>query len=80
MAHPLYDVIRERDAQDAEHGGPAHDDTHTAAEWAHIARTHLDRAQLAAATGDHARYRYEMVRVAAVCVAALESNDRKAGR
>lgn len=73
----LAEVSKERDAQDAEHGGPEADDKHSEAEWAVIMARHFglafgDRAEI-----DPLRFRRQMVRVAALAVAVLESFDRK---
>lgn len=67
----FYDVIQERSQQDAQWGGPEHDDKHDAADFAEYIRIQLGRM-----TEDECRVR--LVKVAALAVAAIESLDRKA--
>lgn len=74
MSNPYEDIFSERMAQNAEYGGPKHDDTHSEADWINFLYKHLDRAN--DNSGD---YRYQLVRVAALCVAAIQSHDRKGG-
>lgn len=71
LEHVLCDVRRERASQDAEHGGAAHDDTHTFDEWAAFIRKQLARAESGAR-------RERLVKVAALAVAAVEAIDRTA--
>lgn len=62
----VYDEIKqERERQDRKHGGPAHDDNHTAAEWFSFIQ----------AQGRYP-YRISLIRIAALAVAAVESFDR----
>lgn len=53
--------------------GQAHDDGHKRRTWIRIARDHVDR--LVGSKGD--TWRYRLVVIAAVCVAAIEAHDRK---
>jgi hypothetical protein len=70
---PVYDEIRlERKAQDEKWGGPSHDDGHSGPDWASFIKQHANKAF----RGD---YRKQMIRVAALAVAAIESFDRKSG-
>jgi hypothetical protein len=85
----LAEVSAERDRQDAMFGGSSHDDTHSATDWGAILIRHLglafDDGKPAdvclmndhCAGYDSARYRRQMVRVAAIAVAALEVFHRK---
>ncbi len=85
----LEEITAERERQDALFGGPGHDDTHTATDWGAIIMRHLglcfDDGKPAdvclmsdhCAGYDPVRYRRQLVRVAAVAVAALETFDRK---
>jgi hypothetical protein len=70
------EVIGERERQDAQWGGPEHDDRHLANDWVAIIVRHLGLAADDAAATDPERFRRQLVRVAAVAVAALESFDR----
>jgi hypothetical protein len=71
----VYDEIKtERAAQDVKWGGPLHDDTHTPDHWVNFVIEHAEDA----ISDEHhlSAYRKEMVRVAALAVAAIESWDR----
>jgi hypothetical protein len=68
----LDDILKERDKQDEQWGGPDHDDTHDQWDW-------LDYI-------DHQKYRWvevpnrgreTLVKIAALALAAIESIDRK---
>ncbi len=87
----VYDEIKaERAAQDAQWGGPAHDDEHRPSDWIGYLCTHIAKAggyepgklRLAGPAVDlilnGPRFRKQMVRVAALAVAAIESYDRRA--
>lgn len=67
------EIDQERAAQDRKYGGPAHDDKNDASQWADAIQDHAEQATNAA--DDHT-YRRQMIRVAALAVAALESLDR----
>lgn len=73
----LYAAIElERQRQDAEWGGPAHDDEHSIQEWVGF----IDRQSDAIyRTRDAGEARSRLVKVAALAVAAIESSERKAG-
>lgn len=85
----LTEVSAERDRQDGMFGGATHDDTHTATDWVSILVRHLGLAvddgspagvclmNDHVAGADPKRYRRQMVRVAAIAVAAVEVWDRK---
>ena len=75
----LREIQTERMAQDSLWGGPAHDDKHAPAEWLSIIVRHLGLAAGDCAEIDPERYRRQLVRVAAVAVAAAEAHDRRAG-
>lgn len=73
-------LTRRRAAQDAEHGGPVHDDTHTPREWAEFIRKFAGRAEYqgqfqTAATV--ARYQEAMIDVAGLAISAVLSSQRK---
>lgn len=83
----LEDIAAERIAQDAEWGGPPHDDAHTLDEWLDLIGEHLEIAEPDWRAGDLqrrisplvlARYRRQLVIVAALAAAGLEAFDRAA--
>ena len=82
MRQRLYaEIETERQAQDALWGGPAFDDLHTPWEWIALLTRHAGLAVNDGATeADVTRFRKQMVRTAALAVAAIESMDRKTGR
>lgn len=69
-------VLNERIAQDQQWGGPDHDDTHTPTDWVAILSRHVGLSAMDAGQIDPAIWRRQMIRVAAVAIAALESFDR----
>lgn len=72
-------VSEERKRQDAQWGGSDHDDEHERVDWLRFVDEHVRRARRAVNhTGDLDEYRQQMVEIAALCVAAIESHDRKA--
>jgi hypothetical protein len=85
----LAEVSAERTRQDTLFGGAAHDDTHSATDWIAIIVRHLGLAtddgspagicliNDGCAGADPVRYRRQLIRVAAIAVAALETFDRK---
>ena len=56
--------------------GDRHDDGHSAGDWTRFLVRHLGRAEQAIEDRDAATYRRQMVRVAALAVAAVEAHDR----
>lgn len=65
----IFEEIRsERARQDAKWGGPDHDDKYMTYQWWGIVRFVIDRSDRTP--------RQKFIRVAAVCVAAIESIDR----
>lgn len=70
----IFDAIsKERAKQDMQWGGPAHDDQHDTRDWIAYIRKQLNFAELSTAEG----FRERMMKVAALAVAALESQARK---
>lgn len=70
----IYEEIKaERTKQDAKWGGPEHDDGHSLSEWISYIDRHLERV----ADGPEHEERYQLVRVAALAIAAIESLDRE---
>ncbi|MEZ5934858.1 MAG: hypothetical protein R3F54_23570 [Alphaproteobacteria bacterium] len=80
MDRILEEIRRERDRQDEKYGGPDHDDSHYPGDWCLILSKYLGRA--AAETIDaepDAAFRDNMIKIAAVAVAAIQSLDRVQG-
>lgn len=78
----ILDIFAERDRQDAQWGGPEHDDGHSARDWLVYIQKQLDTA-LAETLSDDAtqlvdpqHYRERMVKIAALALASIESLDR----
>lgn len=79
----LAQVREERRRQDKQWGGPSHDDAHVPSDWVSYVGEHLDRAKksiVQRVLADPDRYRQNMIEVAALAVAAVESLDRKRKR
>lgn len=79
--HVLEQIMDERKAQDAQWGGPDHDDEKDCEEWIVIAEIQLEKASSFIGAGEEidnpdAEYRKALLDTAAVCVAAIESLDR----
>ena len=68
------EICRERISQDKKWGGSTHDDQHSIFDWVIFIRHHTNRAVGGRAEDD---YRKQMVRVAALAVAAIQAFDRK---
>lgn len=84
-ASVLAEVAAERARQDDQWGGPAHDDAHGVADWAEFRAQYERRMVDAMQEGqpfDAHRWRAEtreaLVKIAALCVAQVESLDRHA--
>jgi hypothetical protein len=75
----LREITEERGRQDIEFGGPNHDDIVTRSEWGAIILRHggLAMGHSAKADNDDEIYRRQLIRVAAIAVAAIQSHDRK---
>lgn len=73
----LDEILDERNRQDAKWGGSAHDDEHSPWEWYGILASEMNEVhQSLTIQGDNTRE--ELVQVAAVALAWLQSMDRKA--
>ena len=70
----LQQVVNERAAQDEEWGGPGHDNEHSRFDWVKYIREHAGRSVRGLAKDD---FRKQMIRVAALAVAAVQAYDRK---
>jgi hypothetical protein len=71
------DIRNERAAQDAQWGGPSHDDEHDAGDWLFYVGKQLDKARSAAVRCESDKSREALVKIAALAVAAIESQDRQ---
>jgi len=74
MRRILEEIAAERTRQDEKWGGPEHDDEHSIDDWECFILEHLNRVQ----GYDDAHGRKQLIRVAALAVAAIESLDRRA--
>ena len=76
------DIRAERERQDAKHGGPEHDDTHTVWEWKHFRELWEHRVTDMLASRHEGVYepedaRIALVQIAALAVAQIEALGRK---
>ena len=85
-ANVLTEILEERVRQNEKWGGPDHDDQHEPAEWEAFVRQHLERGVWARQGKEERRahrqgrkdtWRAQLVRAAALAVAAVESHDRR---
>ena len=74
-----YDMIaQERRAQDAQWGGPAHDDTHDVCDWNSFIRYQLRQIDHSEGEADNPKHFQErFAKIAALCVSAIDSLERK---
>lgn len=70
MRNVFDEIVRERMTQDKKWGGPDHDIEHSEWDWRHFIRTHTERAL-------DLNFRTQMIRVAALAIAAVQSHDLK---
>ncbi len=68
------EIREEREKQDEKWGGPSHDDGHTSHDWVAYVTRHLGKAVMW--PWEREVFRKQMVRVAALAVAAVEWCDR----
>lgn len=74
LAAVLIEVFHERRRQDLRWGGPEHDDGHGPHDWIAYIMRHAGRAVMW--PWDRSTFRRQMIRVAALAVAAVEWCDR----
>ena len=81
MRLALKTVLQERDEQDKQWGGSAHDDKHELHDWVHYIQKQADGVSYQTifpeVNVDNVRRHY--VKIAALALAAIESIDRKYG-
>lgn len=73
------EITEERKSQDQQWGGPSHDDQHEKWEWLEFLEKFLIRANNFAYVNDvQAKESYELnlIKAAALCVAAIEASRR----
>jgi hypothetical protein len=83
LADVLEDVLEERISQDAQWGGPAHDDEHSVFEWYGFIEHQMELLaveQQGHDVDDIPTARARLVKIAALAVAAIESLDRRVSR
>jgi len=69
------EILAERKAQDTKWGGSVHDDTHTNFDWIAYLAKHTGKA--VQWPFDKQLFRQQMIKVAALAVAAVEWVDRR---
>jgi hypothetical protein len=75
----LAEVAAERTRQDAQWGGPAHDDRLSTDDFVRLITDYAGWARVKAREGSPVEARQRLVQVAALALAAVESLDRRAG-
>jgi len=63
------EILNERRAQDVKWGGSQHDDTHSQEDWRDYIKEHTHKSVAG-------NFRKQMIRVAALAIAAIQSHDR----
>lgn len=83
----IFAILEERARQDAQWGGPVHDDSHEGLDWVDYVQKQVDlisnyRAyrDKFAIGGEDENWRDRMVKIAALSIAALEAYERKMAR
>jgi len=74
------ELLKRREDQDAEHGGPDHDDTHTAWDWLRFVRRFASIAGVRLQEGDRDGYESAMFDIGALAVATIQSSRRKTAK
>jgi hypothetical protein len=79
MEEIFVEIAEERGRQDFKWGGPAHDDLHDVPAWLNFIMAHTKKAEKVSAdwSFDLKVFRKQMVRVAALALAAIEWVDRR---
>jgi len=72
----IEDISAERVKQDEQWGGPRYDDLHNSHDWVAMLTKHLGKAVMWPWDGE--KFRQQMVRVAALSIAAIAWYDRGA--
>jgi hypothetical protein len=78
FADIVEDIRKERTAQDRAHGGPAHDDVLSQWQWVALLTRHIGLAVCdGAPLANSGRFKRQMVCVAALAIAAIQSMERQ---
>lgn len=78
FADIVEDIRKERTAQDREHGGPEHDDALSQWQWVALLTRHVGLAVCdGAPLANSGRFKRQMVCVAALAIAAIQSMERQ---
>jgi hypothetical protein len=81
FADIVEDIRKERMAQDREHGGPEHDDALSQWQWVALLTRHVGLAVCdGAPLANSGRCKRQMVCVAALAIAAIQSMERQEAR
>jgi hypothetical protein len=75
----MQEISRERAKQDEQWGGQEHDDTHSPGDWFRFISYQVHRGSSGDSVGDMHKRRRRLVKIAALAIAALESDLRKMG-
>jgi hypothetical protein len=75
----LAKVAQERERQDAQWGGPPHDDKHPANDWADFIIQRIERALVQRRLSNDAGVYRLLLHATALCVAWMEAIDREHG-
>lgn len=70
------EIEAERLRQDEKWDGPANDDLNSGVGWLSLIGSHQEDAGIAIREGDLAAFRAELVKIAALAMAAMEALDR----
>ena len=73
------DIEEERSRQEKKWGGSTHDDQHRHEDWLRVMIRQIGDADRAVECNDGDYYRKQLVQIAALAVAALDSPDRQSG-
>jgi hypothetical protein len=74
------EITARREKQDENHGVPDHDDTHVPHDWIRFIREYVDGAEWNIRRIEPDEYETHLIDVAALCIAAIQSNRRKLNR
>ena len=78
-----HDIAAERERQDKQWGGPAHDDGHDLTDWGRFIKRFVRLAEDAVSSSigerEHIEYEKRMIQIAALAVAAIQSSRRQRG-
>lgn len=83
MEQILKEIARERKHQDEKWGGPKHDDIHHPYSWCVVITSYLSKSvgffitETGTEDSRYKTFRFNMVKVAALALAAIEAVDRK---